>query len=642
MIKKKILLLLSAGCLLFTVQAQPKKYTTDSKKAIKLYESALDYYNQRADEEARTTLIKALDADKNFIEARIMLADVYTEHGAYEKAIEQYKVVTAVNPDFFPNSFYILGNLQLNVGNYDDARLSYTKFLAYKGTHPETKEKARQKFMNAEFGSAAMKTPVPFEPVNLGPGINTASAEYFPAITADEKTIIITRSDRNPGSPPGQEDFYESKLVDGEWTTAVNLGAPINTPDNEGAQTISPDGQLMLFTGCNRPDGMGGCDIYFSRKIGNRWTTPQNIGPPINNSNWNAQPSISSDKKTVYYASGKRGSDNKDIYSSTLTDQGVWGNPVNLGDVINTPGVEESPFIHPDNQTLYFSSDGHLGMGNKDIFYSRKDSKGNWGKPVNLGYPINTWNNDDSFMVGASGKTAYFASDRKGGYGSLDLYSFELYEEARPTMVTYVNGRVIAGDTKKPLVATFELIDLETKKVVVESSSNSEKGEFVVSLPVNRNYALNVSKNGYLFYSENFSLKNIKDVSKPYELNVELQPVKKGEKVVLKNIFFASNSYNLLDESTAELQKLLTFMQKNETIQIEISGHTDNVGNDNANQTLSESRARSVYEYLATSGISTERMTYKGFGETQPVATNDTEEGRALNRRTEFTVTGNE
>ncbi|MGE3824631.1 MAG: OmpA family protein, partial [Bacteroidia bacterium] len=298
-------------------------------------------------------------------------------------------------------------------------------------------------------------------------------------------------------------------------------------------------------------------------------------------------------------------------------------------------------FIHPDNQTLYFSSDGHVGMGRKDIYYSRKDALGNWQKPVNLGYPINTWNNDDSFIVGASGKIAYFASDRKGGFGSLDLYSFELYESARPTMVTYVKGSVFASDTKKPLVAKFELIDLETNKVVVESSSNSEKGEFLVSLPVNKNYALNVSKEGYLFYSENFSLKDIKDITKPYQLNVGLQPVKTGEKVILKNIFFETNSFQLKEESTAELQKLLGLLQKNKNLKIEIGGHTDNVGDDKSNQLLSENRAKSVYEYLTTNGIPAERLSYKGFGETAPLATNDTEEGRAENRRTEFTVLGN-
>jgi len=209
-------------------------------------------------------------------------------------------------------------------------------------------------------------------------------------------------------------------------------------------------------------------------------------------------------------------------------------------------------------------------------------------------------------------------------------------------MVTYVKGSVFANDTKKPLVAKFELIDLETSKVVVESNSNSEKGEFLVSLPVNKNYGLNVSKEGYLFYSENFSLKDLKDISKPYLLNVGLQPVKTGEKVVLKNIFFETNSYQLKDESTAELKKLFALMQDNINLKIEISGHTDNVGDGVSNQRLSESRARSVYEYLATNGISTERLTYKGFGETAPVATNDTEEGRALNRRTEFMVIGNQ
>ncbi|MCG3164496.1 MAG: Lipopolysaccharide assembly protein B [Bacteroidia bacterium] len=639
---KNIFLLLTFNLVLLTCLAQPGKYSTDSKRAINLYETALDYYNGRADEQAKNTLLKALDVDDKFLEARIMLADIYVELDEYEQAVAQYRKVVSINPDFFPNAYYILGNIQLQIGKYDDAKTSLENFLQLKNTKPETREKAKRAILTAEFGSEAIKKPVPFDPKNLGAGVNTADAEYFPALTADEQTIVITRNSRPAGGGHGQEDFYESRLADGEWTTARNLGAPLNTPDNEGAQTISPDGQLMFFTGCNRQDGLGGCDIYFSRKVGNAWTEPQNIRNPINSSKWESQPSLSPDKRTVYFASSRSGGKgDKDIWSSTLTEQGVWGVPVNLGDAINTPGQEESPFIHPDNQTLYFSSDGHLGMGRKDIYYSRKDALGNWQKPVNLGYPINTWNNDDSFIVGASGKTAYFASDRKGGFGSLDLYSFELYEAARPTMVTYVKGNVFASDTKKPLVAKFELIDLETNVVVVESSSNSEKGEFLVSLPVNKNYALNVSKEGYLFYSENFSLKDIKDITKPYQLNVGLQPVKTGEKVILKNIFFETNSFQLKEESTAELQKLLGLMQKNKNLKIEIGGHTDNVGDDKSNQLLSENRAKSVYEYLTTNGIVAERLSYKGFGETTPIATNDTEEGRAQNRRTEFTVIGN-
>ncbi|MGE0638613.1 MAG: OmpA family protein [Bacteroidia bacterium] len=640
--KKNIFLLLTFNLFLLTCIAQPKKYTTESKRAINLYETALEYYNARQDEQARTTLLKALDSDDQFLEARIMLADIYVEMDEYEQAVAQYRKVVSINPTFFPNAYYILGNIQMQVGKYDDAKASLENFLQLKNTKGETREKAKLAIRTAEFGSEAMKKPVPFDPKNLGPGVNTADAEYFPALTADEQTLVITRNSRPAGGGHGQEDFYESRLADGEWTTARNLGAPLNTPDNEGAQTISPDGQLMFFTGCNRPEGLGGCDIYFSRKAGNAWTEPQNIRNPINSSKWESQPSLSPDKKTVYFASSRAGGKgDKDLWSSTLTDQGVWGVPVNLGDVINTPDAEESPFIHPDNQTLYFSSDGHVGMGRKDIYYSRKDALGNWQKPVNLGYPINTWNNDDSFIVGASGKIAYFASDRKGGFGSLDLYSFELYESARPTMVTYVKGSVFASDTKKPLVAKFELIDLETNKVVVESSSNSEKGEFLVSLPVNKNYALNVSKEGYLFYSENFSLKDIKDITKPYQLNVGLQPVKTGEKVILKNIFFETNSFQLKEESTAELQKLLGLLQKNKNLKIEIGGHTDNVGDDKSNQLLSENRAKSVYEYLTTNGIPAERLSYKGFGETAPLATNDTEEGRAENRRTEFTVLGN-
>jgi len=388
---------------------------------------------------------------------------------------------------------------------------------------------------------------------------------------------------------------------------------------------------------------MGSCDIYQAFRKGNKWGMPRNLGGPVNSSKWESQPSISADGKTLYFVSNRSGgSGGMDIWVTQLAPNNEWTIPRNLGDKINTPFSEETPFIHPDGKTLYFTSDGHVGMGEKDIYVTRKDADGTWSEPKNLGYPINTWNDEQGLFVAASGENAYFSSDRKGGYGKLDLYSFKLYEEARPTRVTYVKGKVKDKETGKPLGAKFELIDLATSEVVIESSSDQIDGKFLVTLPVDHEYALNVSLDEYLFYSEHFSLPKEQDITKPYRMDVDLQPIKFGEKVVLKNIFFETASFDLLPESTVELDKLVAFMNNNASIHIEIGGHTDNVGKPEDNQLLSENRSKSVRQYLIDHAIPEGRIQYKGYAERQPIDTNETPEGRANNRRTEFKVVSGE
>jgi outer membrane protein OmpA-like peptidoglycan-associated protein len=333
---------------------------------------------------------------------------------------------------------------------------------------------------------------------------------------------------------------------------------------------------------------------------------------------------------------GKGGAD---IWMATKATNGKWGKVVNLGDSINTPGDETSPFIHPDNTTFYFASDGWPGMGGSDIYMSRnKPNNGGWAKALNLGYPINTYANEMGLIVNANGDRAYFSSNRIPEKG-LDIYFFELDSKMRPVQVSYFKGKIYDAETKTPLEAQFELLDLKTSKVINQAVSNKYTGEFLVCIPTNQNYALNVAKQGYLFYSENFTLSGI-DNNKPFLKDIPMQAMKAGNKVVLKNIFFESNSFELKPESTVELGKVLQFINQNPNIKIEISGHTDNVGNDVLNQKLSENRAISVVNYFISKGVPSSRITSKGYGKTQPIADNKTEEGKAMNRRTEFKIIG--
>ncbi|MBX7182583.1 MAG: OmpA family protein, partial [Bacteroidia bacterium] len=417
-----------------------------------------------------------------------------------------------------------------------------------------------------------------------------------------------------------------------------NLGPPINTDGNEGAQCISPDGQWIFMTACNRRDGEGSCDIYISHKTANGWSEPRNPKSPLNSAKWESQPGFSVDGKTLYFSSNRPGGKGgMDIWYSTFVTGKGWGEPKNLV-IVNTPGNEQSPFIHPDDQTLYFSSNGLPGMGEADLFYCRRQPDGYWGIPQNLGYPINTPGDEQSLIVSATGDTAFISTDKKGGFGNLDIYSFALYPEARPQTVTYFKGKITDKDNRQPLEANFELIDIATGEIKARSSSTPGTGEFLVSLPMNRNYALNVSKDNYLFFSESFELKGSNSASKPVFKNVELSPIKAGEKVVLKNIFFDSNKFDLKSESNAELDKLVELLKKNPSMKIEISGHTDNIGNKTANKTLSENRAKSVIDFLISKGIESGRLVPKGYGDEKPIDSNETETGRANNRRTEMTI----
>jgi outer membrane protein OmpA-like peptidoglycan-associated protein len=539
----------------------------------------------------------------------------------------------------------------LHEAQYEKAIPCFEIILKTERINPNLKDEAARFLKNAKFGADAIKHPQPFKLVNVGAGINTAEFEYFPALTADGNTFLFTRNIREGEgvTAPRQEDFYVSKKVNSVWQTA-NPITSVNTLGNEGAPSLSADGEIMFFASCmemtgdygsSDRKGYGSCDIFYAQKINGKWTKPRNAGSTINTKNWETQPSFSSDGKTLYFIRGivtRDGIKNPDIYSSTIGDDGKFTEPVKLSDNINTLEGEESVFIHPDNQTLYFSSEGHPGMGGLDIFVSKKQADGTWGKAVNLGYPINTFTDENSLLVDANGKLAYYASEREGGFGGLDIYQFELPESVRPEKITYVKGLTYNAKTKVPVDASFELIDLETQQSVTSAYSNSA-GEFLVTLTSNHNYLVNVSKPGFLFYSDNFSLKDkVADYNKPYQLQIPLQPIDTGI-IELKNIFFDVNKADLKAESKAELQKIIAFLKANPTLKVEFSGHTDNSGDKVFNKTLSNNRAKAIYDYVVEKGsILAANLSYKGYGDTKPKAPNDSPENKAKNRRTELKV----
>ncbi len=611
-----------------------KKGSSVNKQAQKAYDLASQSASGKFYDLAVENLKEAISLDPNFTAAHQQMADIYRKLSKYQQAKVSYRKVLTLDPEFIPLTYYGLAESELNTGEYAQALTHFQKYASYPGLSETSKKLVDKMIADCLFSIDAVKSPVNFRPVNMGANINTKDQEYLPVVTADEQVLIFTRqANRN-------EDFYRSEQRESSWLPSEPLGKNINTTlYNEGAQCISPDGMYMFFTGCNRPNGLGRCDIYLSKREGKNWSEPFNIGGPVNTPGWESQPSLTADGKTLYFVSTRPGGvGGYDIWKSDLKPGGSWSVPVNLGPNINTAYDEQSPFIHPDDQTLYFSSNGWPGLGNKDLFLSRKDSgAAGWSKPANLGYPINSFGEESGLTVGADGKKAFFSSDQKGGFGGLDIYSFELPDAIRPGHVTYVKGTVYDALSSEILNATVQVVNLTTGRLIFDDVTDIESGEFLATMLVGKTFGLNVSKEGYLFYSKNFTLSANAD-GKPFNIRIPLQKIDVGGMVVLNNIFFDTNKYNLLPESMAELDQLIQFLNSNPAIAIEIGGHTDNTGDDQSNLRLSENRAKTVYEHLVSNKILPSRLSYKGYGETKPVSDNATEEGRKNNRRTEFKI----
>jgi outer membrane protein OmpA-like peptidoglycan-associated protein len=627
-----VLLLLLAG---FRTMAQ---YNPDkvNKKAAQFYSKAIELAQNDDFKGGIEALQQAVRLDNTFEEAYLSMAGMYGEMKNYQAAIGNYEKAKAIDSTFFmdynlPYSINLAGK-----GDFEKALQAVNVFLTVTNLN-ETSRKAgeyRQRCYQFALNYAATHSAggYRFEPANMGDSINTAVSEYYPTVTIDGNTLIYTRRVNN-----FNEDFYESDKQNATWKKARSLPGNINTNQNEGAQNISQDGQWLIFTGCNFPEGHGSCDLYISYLTADGWSTPENLGDSINTEFWESAPSLSPDKRDLYFASRQPdGFGGSDIYVSHRLTNGQWSAPVNLGPTINTVGDEGTPFIHADNQSLYFTSSGHPGYGGDDLFVTHKGAKGTWSKPENLGYPINTIENEGSLVIAANGKTAYYASDRADSRGGLDLYTFDLREDIRPAQTLWVKGKVFDKSTHKGLPSSVLLTDLSSREVI-SNLQTDETGNYLITLPKGKDYAFNVNRKGYLFFSANFALsQGAADTA--YTIDIPLQPIEANAAIVLKNIFFQTNQYELKPESLAELNEVVQLLKENPTLRIQINGHTDNSGTSAENKVLSQNRAEAVTLYLVANGIAQPRLSFKGFGDTSPVADNTSPEGRAQNRRTELKV----
>jgi outer membrane protein OmpA-like peptidoglycan-associated protein/Tol biopolymer transport system component len=624
--------------LILIAQATQAQYDPEkvNKKAAQLHSKALELAQNDDFTGGIEALQQAIKIDPAFEDAYLSLGGMYQELKNYQEAVKNFERARAIDSIYFldfnlPYSINLAG-----MGEFEKALQAVNLFLTDTNLNETSRKaggyrKACYSFA-VDYASTRKGTDYKFEPQNLGDGVNTEVSEYYPTITVDGNKLIFTRRVNHVN-----EDFYESDRVNGQWSLAKSLPGNINTNQNEGAQNISQDGQWLIFTGCNFPDGLGSCDLYISYLTPDGWSTPENLGDSINTEFWESAPSLSPDKKDLYFASNRPGGyGGNDIYVSHRRPDGRWSEAENLGPVINTVGDDATPFIHADNQSLYFTSDGHPGYGKEDLFVSRKGPKGVWSRPENLGYPINTIESEGSLVIAADGKTAYYASDRADSRGGLDLYTFELRSDIRPAQTLWVKGKVFDRATRKGLPSSVELTDLSTKEMVSKLQTD-ETGNYLITLPKGKDYAFNVNRKGYLFFSENFPLSK-EQGDTAYNIDIPLQPIEANAVIVLKNIFFNLNKYELKPESQVELDAVVSLLKDNPTVKIQINGHTDNSGKQTDNMILSENRAKAVTSYLLAKGIAATRLSFKGWGDTQPLADNSTEQGRALNRRTELKV----
>lgn len=621
--------------LLFSCQSTSAQTYKPKKKAFAYFNEAQEHVNWGRFDEAVEAYKKAIKKDENYLEAYYALGNLYEERRYYQEAYELYNDIVQSSQRFPLEVYFRLAKTSFAMGKFQEAELFLDQYAMIDRMSPSRKEEMRQLKENIAFAKEASKKKVAFHPKALNSNVNTEHKEYFPSMTADGAELYFTR--QLPG-PDGilQEDIYVSEWQ-GDWMPARKL-PNINTPDNEGAHSISADGRHLYFTRCEFEGGYGGCDIFVAHKIGDRWGQPQILAAPINSKMKETQPNISADGKTLFFVSDRKegGKGHLDIWKSELQANGKWGAPVNLGNTINTPHSEQRPFFHPDGKTLYFSSAGHPGFGESDMFFSRLQEDGSWSKPKNLGFPVNSAFNEAGIYVSLDGSKGYIASDRFGERLAFDIYEFMIPQAAKPERVVYVKGHVKDAETDKGLKAQIDFYNTANEKKVESVETDRENGEFLICLPHGKNYAAKVSKPGYLYHSESFLLKGAE--LRNYSLEIALKALEEGKEIVLKNVFFDVDKYELLPESETELKAFAQFLKKNEKLVIEISGHTDSTGSEKHNKTLSKNRAKAVYQFLIDQGIDQNRLTYKGYGSEQPIADNITPEGRALNRRTQFKV----
>jgi len=621
-----------------------------SKRADKVYDKAIRAFRTYNFSESIRLLNEVTEIEPDYADAWFVLGLIYIDDRRMNlKAAEDcFLRVIDICPEYDVYAFYHLARIAYTNKDFDKAFEYINVFLKdIDLIHSDEDYNEAVAILDyAKFYREILGHPVPFDPKPV-PGISTKMDEYLPIISPDNEMALFTR---RLEIPPRRDDltpqvrykekFMFSRRQDGTFGMGEPMPQPFNMHDNEGGATLSINNKLLFYTLCQYSQGSRyyNCDICYSEKVNGSWTPIQGLSDKVNlPDKWESQPSVTSDGNELFFVSDRDGGfGGYDLYKTTRQDNGTWSYPENLGPEINSPGNEKSPFIHTDSQTLYFSSDGLMGLGGYDIFYTKIDSAGHWSKPKNIGYPINSFDDDVGFFVSTDGQYGYFASNKYEGVGGWDLYYFNLYEEARPEKVLFVKGKLLDIPGQEYKNTRIELKNVDTKKIT-HVPVDTVTGEYVAAVLFRDDYIMTVKKKGYVQEAKYISRIDPRYTS-PFEMMVNMKPIEVGMTYRLNDIYFGFNSFELPKESRIVIDEFSEFLEENDELKISIQGHTDNVGNDQDNLILSEKRAKAVYDALIQKGISASRLSYKGFGESRPVASNVTEDGRSRNRRTEFVI----
>lgn len=631
----KRLIILSFILLVPFLSEAQRTLSTKSKKAIEYYREADNFWVRGQFTMASELLQKAIDKDDEFYEAYFRLGLIEKSKGNTSLAENYLLKVVELNKDNAGANFE-LGELFIQTNNYKKAKEYIQNYLDLNPRNAERRKEAEQILQNANYSLENINREAEINKRPLPDHINQYAMQYFPVITADQEYLIYTR--RLGTTMNHDEDLVIAKWdsLNNEWGQPESISENINSGFNEGTCTISADGRILIFTSCYGRNGYGSCDLYISKKTGDNWSVPENLGSNVNSSAWDSQPSLSADGRTLYFISNRPGGIGKrDVWVSKLGDDDIWSKPDNLGDVINTRDDEVSPFIHSNGKTFYFASNGVKGFGGFDIFYSELENN-QWQEPKNLGYPINTGEDQVSLFISADGETGYYSHENLSNPNVKgEIYQFTVPKDVRVKYkAKYVKGKVFDSNTKEPLAAKVELYDLEQDSRLSMVYSDSISGEYLMVLPEGTDYAFYVTKKGYLFKSLSFQSDSLNSLL----IDIPLDKAIKGSKTTLQNIFFDVDEYELKPASKTELNKVISFLKDNPKLNIEIAGHTDDQGTADYNKALSEKRAKSVYDFLISKGISQTRLRYIGYGQTQPLKSNDTPLGRQFNRRIDFEI----
>ncbi|MET4073298.1 OmpA family protein [Hymenobacter sp. UYCo722] len=642
-------------CLLSVATAQtawsqlpPKVQTPGNTKARSLLEKAQQHVKERDFVKAVAVLTQLNQKFPSFGDGFLLKGSLLKAMGDNRGALAAYRdgLAKVSVEGIHASEYQLVGDLALSYGEYQTALDAYRQLMKVAPKTQKNLAKSQRQLLTCEFALEALKHPVGEAPVPLPAPLNAFKFQYFPDLTADNRFLLFTG---RPAASSGEDLYVSRQNKDGSMGEPQPISPAINSSYNEGAGSISGDGKTLVFASCDRPKAIGNCDLYISRRTGNNWSAPVNLGLNVNSTEWDSQPSLSADGRTLYFTSTRRGGQGQeDIYMSTLQPDGNWSPAQNVGTPVNTPGKDMAPFIHASGTTLYYVTDGLVGMGGLDVFRCEKTAAGTWTSPTNLGYPLNTFENEASLFITSDNLKGFCSRSRAteeptGGYRLARERPVELFSFAVPPPVkaretsTYTQGRVFDANTKKPLKAEVKLYDLDTDVLTQFVTSDPEYGDYTVVLNEGHHYAMYAAANKYLLKSLSFDYSN-QHAFNPTALDIYLEPVRSGRSVVLNNLFFDTNKFDLKPQSRTELNRLIEFLRQYRDVQIEVSGYTDNVGSPETNSILSQRRAQSVVEYLSAHAISPTRLRSRGYGETHPLAANDTEAHRQLNRRIELHI----